>query len=397
MNDPLLKWREEFPILANTVYMISNSLGAMPRGVYDAMHAYAETWATRGVRAWNEGWWESPVEVGNLVAQLIHAPRGSITMHQNVSLASAIVLSCLDFQATRNKVVMTDMDFPSVLYVHQKMLPREAGLQIVKSDDGIGIATEKMLDAIDERTRLVAISHVLFKSAFIQDAGAIVKKAHAVGALVCLDMFHSVGVVPVDVTALATDFAVGGVLKWLCGGPGGAFLYVRPDLARALEPRLTGWMAHARPFAFETEMEYAETAFRFLTGTAQVPCLYAARPGLEIINAIGADAIRAKSMRQTARLIELAEEFGFAITAPREPAQRGGTIAVNVSEHSHAVALELKRREFLVDYRVGAGIRISPHFYSKDEELDLIMREIRMILETRAFEEHLRAEKHVVT
>jgi kynureninase len=397
MNDPLLKWREEFPILANTVYMISNSLGAMPRGVYDAMHAYAETWATRGVRAWNEGWWESPVEVGNLVAQLIHAPRGSITMHQNVSLASAIVLSCLDFPATRNKVVMTDMDFPSVLYVHQKMLPREADLHVVKSDDGISIATEKMLDAIDERTRLVAISHVLFKSAFIQNAAAIVKKAHAVGALVSLDMFHSVGVIPVNVTALETDFAVGGVLKWLCGGPGGAFLYVRPELARTLEPRLTGWMAHARPFAFETEMEYAETAFRFLTGTAQVPCLYAARPGLEIINAIGAAAIRAKSIRQTARLIERAEEFGFAITAPRDAAQRGGTIAVNVGEHSHAVALELKRREFIVDYRVGAGIRISPHFYSKDEELDLIMREIRVIVETRAYEAHLRVEKHVVT
>ena len=397
MNDPLLKWRDEFPILANSVYMISNSLGAMPRGVFNAMHAYADKWASRGVRAWNEGWWEMPVDVGNLVAQVIGAPANSVTMHQNVTIASAVVLSCLDFPATRNRVVMTDMDFPSVLYVHKKMLPREVDLWVVQSDDGISIAPEKMLSAIDERTRLVAVSHVLFKSAFIQDAAAIVKKAHSVGALVCLDAFHSGGVVPLNVTALDVDFVVGGVLKWLCGGPGGAFLYVRPDLARILEPRFTGWMAHARPFAFETEMEYADTIVRFLNGTPQVPCLYAAKPGLDIVNAIGVDAIRAKSKRQTARIIELAEEYGFAVSAPRHPDQRGGTVAVNVGEFSQAVSLELKRREFLVDFRVGAGIRISPHFYSKDEELDLIMREIRKILDTRAYESHLAAKSHVVT
>ncbi|CAG0946137.1 kynureninase [Anaerolineae bacterium] len=397
MNDPLLKWRDEFPILANTVYMISNSLGAMPRGVFDAMRAYADKWATRGVRAWNEGWWEMPVDIGNLVAQVIGAPANSVTMHQNVTIASAVVLSCLDFPPTRNKVVMTDMDFPSVLYVHKKILPREVDLCVVQSDDGISIAPEKMLSAIDERTRLVAVSHVLFKSAFIQDAAAIVKKAHSVGAMVCLDAFHSGGVVPLNVTALDVDLVVGGVLKWLCGGPGGAFLYVRPDLARTLEPRFTGWMAHAHPFAFETEMEYADTIARFLNGTPQVPCLYAAKPGLEMINTIGVDAIRAKSKRQTARIIELAEEYGFAVSAPRHPDQRGGTVAVNVGEHSHAVSLELKRREFLVDFRVGAGIRISPHFYSKDEELDLIMREIRTILDTRAYESHLTAKSHMVT
>lgn len=397
MNDSLLKWRDEFPILANTVYMISNSLGAMPRGVFDAMRAYADKWATRGVRAWNEGWWEMPVDIGNLVAQVIGAPANSVTMHQNVTIASAVVLSCLDFPPTRNKVVVTDMDFPSVLYVHKKILPREVDLCVVQSDDGISIAPEKMLSAIDERTRLVAVSHVLFKSAFIQDAAAIIRKAHSVGAMVCLDVFHSGGVVPLNVTALDVDFVVGGVLKWLCGGPGGAFLYVRPDLARTLEPRFTGWMAHARPFAFETEMEYADTIARFLNGTPQVPCLYAVKPGLDIINAIGVDTIRAKSKRQTARIIELAEEYGFAVSAPRHPDQRGGTVAVNVGEYSQAVSLELKRREFLVDFRVGAGIRISPHFYSKDEELDLIMREIRKILDTRAYERHMQSQKHVVT
>jgi kynureninase len=393
MNDApdLMRWRSEFPILANTTYLISNSLGAMPRGVYDELHQYAETWATRGVRAWNEGWWESPVAVGDEVARVIGAPAGSITMHQNVTLASAVALSCLDFTPRRNRIVMTDMDFPSLLYLHGRMAPPLGeGVEVVmvKSDDGITINLDKLVSAIDERTCLVATSHVLFKSAFVQDAATITRRAHEVGALMALDVFQSAGILPLHVTALGVDFATGGVLKWLCGGPGGAFLYVRPELARTLQPRLTGWMAHAHPFAFEPEMEYADTAFRFLTGTPQVPCLYAAKPGLRIIQQVGVDAIRAKSVQQVAYLIDLARARGYHVTTPEQPARRGGTVAIDLGELSLPVSLELKRRECLVDYRPGAGIRVSPHFYNSDDECERVIREIKDIIRGGAYLAH---------
>ncbi len=394
MTDPLLRWREEFPILSHTVYMISNSLGAMPRGVYDKMREYAETWATRGVRAWAEGWWELPVTVGNQIARIIGADPGTVSMHQNVTLASAIILSCLDFQGRRNKVVMTAMDFPSVLYLHQKFLPPQARLVVVPSEDGMGIPTEKLLEAIDEETRLVATSHVLFKTAYIQDVQAIVARAHEVGALVAIDGYQAVGTLPVDVKALGVDFYVGGCVKWLCGGAGGGYLYVRPDLAAQLEPRLTGWMAHPRAFAFETEMAYRTDGFRFLNGTPSVPALYAVQPGLAIIAQVGVEAIRAKSVRQTARLIELAQERGFGINASADPKRRGGTVAIDVP-YGYEVSRELIRREFLVDYRPQAGIRISPHFYSSDEEIELTIREIDDILRTKAYERHIGDRSYV--
>jgi len=387
MDDPLLRWREEFPILSRTVYMISNSLGAMPRGVYAKMQEYAETWATRGVRAWAEGWWELPVTVGDKIGRIIGADPGTVSLHQNVTLASAIILSCLDFSGRRNKVVMTDMDFPSVLYLHQKFLPPEARLVIVRSEDGLGIPTEKLLAAIDEETRLVATSHVLFKTAYIQDAQAIVERAHAVGALVALDAYQSVGTVPVDVKALGVDFLVGGCVKWLCGGAGGGYLYVRPDLALQLEPHLTGWMAHQHAFDFHIEMAYRTDGFRFLNGTPGVPALYAVQPGLDIIAEVGVAAIRAKSVRQTARLLELAQERGYHVSASPDPERRGGTVAIDVP-HGYEVSRELIRREFLVDYRPKAGIRVSPHFYSTDEELELTLREIDDILRTKAYERH---------
>jgi kynureninase len=395
MTDPLLRWREEFPILAHTVYMISNSLGAMPRGVYDKLREYAETWARRGVRAWAEGWWELPVTVGNQIAGIIGADPGTVSMHQNVTLASAVILSCLDFQGRRNKVVMTAMDFPSVLYLHQKFLPPQARLVIVPSEDGIGISSEKLLEAIDEETRLVATSHVLFKTAYIQDVQAIVARAHAVGALVAIDGYQAVGTLPVDVKALGVDFYVGGCVKWLCGGAGGGYLYVRPDLAAQLEPRLTGWMAHPRAFAFETEMAYRTDGFRFLNGTPSVPALYAVQPGLAIIAQVGVEAIRAKSVRQTTRLIELAQERGFRVSASSDAARRGGTVAIDVP-YGYEVSRELIRREFLVDYRPQAGIRISPHFYSTDEEIELTIREIDEILRTKAYERHI-GERGYVT
>jgi kynureninase len=388
LTDELLEWRAEFPILEKTVYLISHSLGAMPRGTYQSLQDYAEAWATRGVRAWAEGWWEMPVTLGDEVARIIGADPKSVAMHQNVSICQSLIISCFDPTPTRNKIVYSELNFPSVMYVYEAHA-RSGRLRIetVKSDDGITVPLERMLAAIDEETLLVPISHVLFKSAFLQDVRAITERAHEVGAMVVLDTYQSAGTVPFSVKELNVDFACGGSVKWLCGGPGAGYLYVRPDLQSKLEPRTTGWMAHESPFAFESSMKYAPNITRFLHGSPAIPALYAAQSGYRIINEIGVEAIREKSTRQTQRLIETAEEAGFRVTSPKDPNRRGGTITI-AAEHAAAMTTELIRREFIVDYRPGAGIRISPHFYTKDEELELIVREMKNIRDTHAYAEH---------
>lgn len=389
MSDELLEWRREFPILESAVYMISHSLGAMPRETYARLQNYADVWATRGVRAWAEGWWEMPLTVGDEVGRIIGAEPGATVMHQNVSVCQSLILSCFEPAPERNKVVYSELEFPSVKYVYEAHA-RDGKFRIekVKSDDGITVPLERMLEAIDEETLLVPISHVLFKSAFLQDARAITERAHEVGALVVLDTYQSAGTVPFSVKDLDVDFCTGGSVKWLCGGPGAGYLYVAPRLHDQLEPKVTGWMAHEAPFAFEgAPIRYAAGAARFLHGSPAVPALYAAQSGYKIINEIGVEKIRAKSVRQTTRLIELAEAAGFRVTSPRDPAQRGGTITVAV-EHAGAVTKELIRREIIVDFRPGAGIRISPHFYTKDEELEIVINEMKTIIETRAYAAH---------
>ena len=391
MTDELLEWRREFPIVESATYLISHSLGAMPRRARERLQAYAETWATRGVRAWAEGWWEMPQTVGDEVARVIGADPGTVVMHQNVSVCQSLVLSCFDTApgTRRNKVVYSELEFPSVMYVYEAHA-RDGRFRIhkVKSEDGFTAPLEATLAAIDEETLLVPVSHVLFKSASLQDARAITRRAHEVGALVVLDTYQSAGTVPFSVKELDVDFCTGGSVKWLCGGPGAGYLYVAPRLRRTLEPKVTGWMAHAAPFSFEDgPIEYAEGAARFLHGSPAVPALYAAESGYKIINEIGVERKREKSVRQTQRLIGLAEEAGLRVTSPRDPERRGGTITV-AAEHAPAVTRELIRREIIVDYRPGAGIRISPHFYTKDEELELVVREMRSILDTRAYAAH---------
>ncbi len=380
MADELLRYRSEFPILERTTYLISNSLGAMPRGVYDAMHDYAETWATRGVRAWEEAWWMLAHAVGNEIAALMNAPRNSVSVHQNVTQCQAVVASCFDFGGRRNKVVFSDMNFPSVIYFWYAQQARGARVAMVHSEDGITVPTEQLLEAIDEDTLLVPISHVVFRSAYIKDVKAIITKAHKVGAHVLLDTFQSLGTVPVDVEAWKVDFACGGVLKWLCGGPGTAYLYVRPDLGEKLEPRFTGWIAHQQPFAFEVgPIRYAAPPYKFMNGTPNVAALYAARPGLKIVREIGVEKIRAKSKRQTARLIALADERGWTVNTPRNPEQRGGTVSIDMPR-SQEVCAELLARDVLVDWRPSAGVRMSPHFYTMDEELQTAVGTVEEIL-----------------
>lgn len=389
LTDDLLKWRSEFPILDRAVYLISHSLGAMPRATYDRLHEYADIWATRGVRAWAEGWWEMPARIGNELGRIIGADAGTVVMHQNVSICQSLILSCflpLPENSKRRKIVYSELNFPSVMYVYEAHA-RAHGLRIekVKSDDGMTVPLERMLAAIDEETLLVPISHVLYKSAFLQDARAITERAHEVGAMIVLDTYQSAGTVPLSVKDLDVDFATGGSVKWLCGGPGAGYLYVRPDLIEQLEPKTTGWMAHEEPFAFASELRYAPNITRFLHGSPAIPALYAAESGYQIINEVGIEAIREKSMRQTQGLIELAEAAGFRVTSPKNPAHRGGTITV-WDDNAAAITKELIRREFIVDYRPGAGVRISPHFYTKDEELELVIAEMKSIRDSKAFE-----------
>jgi kynureninase len=372
----LLGWRDEFPILANTVYLVSHSLGAMPRRTRDYLAQYADTWASRGVRAWGEGWWEMPRTVGDLIGGIIGAAPGTVVMHQNQSIAQSTILSALDWPARRSDIVTERLNFPSNLYLFHALEREGARVKTIESPDGQSVSLETMLAAIDEHTRLVSVSHVVFKSGFVQNIAAITRRAHEVGALVLVDLYQSAGTVPVDVGAIDVDFATGGSVKWLCGGPGAGYLYVRRDHWSSLQPRLTGWMAHRAPFAFEDEpIAYSDDAFRFLNGTPNVPALYAARAGYEIVNQVGVEAIRAKSLRQTQKLIDLADAAAIGVAAPRNPAERGGTVTLQVTNGPSVTRL-LAARDVCVDYRPGAGIRVSPHFYTSDEELDVFFEQL---------------------
>ena len=368
-GDPLLRWRSEFPITERTSYLISNSLGAMPRRARAAMTEYADTWDTRGVRAWAEGWWEVQERVASDVEALLGVAPRTVSMHQNVAMASQAILSCFDFRPPRNRIVYTELNFPSVMYLYEGQRARGAEIVRVPGDtSGVTVDLQRLLEAIDERTLLVPISHALFRSAYVQDARAIAARAREVGAFVILDVFQSVGTVPLHLREWGVHAAVGGALKFLCGGPGNCFLYVDPDERGRLVPSFTGWAAHRDPFAFSTAgQELREDGGRFLNGTPNVAALYAGREGVAIVREIGVDAIRHKSMRQTALLVRRAQELGLPVKAPLDPAVRGGTVAVDVP-NGYAVCQALLAEDIVVDHRPRAGIRIAPHFYTRDEE-----------------------------
>jgi kynureninase len=383
-TDPLLVYRARFPILERTNYLISNSLGAVPSAARMSVEQYFDAWAARGVRAWEDSWWSMVADLGDLVAPLIGAGAGEVVFQPNVTLAHAVIFSAFDYRAGRPKIVTDAMHFPSILYLLGEQARLGADLVVVPSDDGVSVETGRLLAAIDDRTAFVNISHVLFKSAYIHDVAAIAERARHVGAISVIDGYQAVGTIPVDVRALGVDVYIGGCLKWLCGGPGAAFHWVHPDLHPRLSPRLTGWMAHARPFAFAPTLDRRGDAWRFLHGTPNIPALYAARPGLQIVNEIGIDAIRAKSERQTSRLIRLAAEQGFDCTAPRHVKERAGTVAVAV-DHGSAISNALKARDILCDFRPGAGVRLSPHFYNRDDELEHAIEALSEIARTGAW------------
>ena len=375
-------WRSEFPILETCTYLVSHSLGAMPRKAAEYLREFTETWASRGVRAWHEGWWEIGRETGNLLAPVLGVAPNTISMHQNVTVAQAIIASCFSYDGPRRRIVMTELEFPSNHYLFEGFRRYGAEIVYVPAPDSTRLDLTRFLEAIDERTVLVPLSLVLFKSAAITDARAVIEKAHRVGAHVILDVYQAAGTVPMALAEWNTDFAVGGSVKWLCGGPGAGYLYVRPDLADRLRPSLVGWAAHESPFAFATgPIRHAGNPERFQSGTPNVPSLYSARAGYEIVAAIGVPAIRERSLRLTRRIIDAAAAAGYRLNTPLDDGERGGSVILDVPDAAQA-ADTLIRRGVIVDHRPGAGIRMAPHFYNTEAEIDRAMAILAEIVRT---------------
>ena len=376
-EDPLLAWRTRFPSVESVLHFASHTLGAMPAEAADALAEYADTWSRRGIRAWEERWMGVPGEVAGSVEQLLGARSGSISLHPNVTSAQAVVLSCLEFRAPRNRVVCTDEDFPSVLYLYEGLARRGAEIVRVPARAGRRIEEADLIAAIDERTAIVAVSHVLFRTSQLLDLAPVFAHARRVGALSMADAYQSVGIVDVDVQVMAPDFLTGGGIKWLCGGPGTGYLYVAPAIHTQLSPAFTGWMGHEEPFAFDTGPTRLHAGERrFWNGTPSIPAHLAARPGFAISAEIGGEAAREKSLRLTGRMLALADEYGFRVGSPREPERRGGTVCLDLP-NAERVCRRLLAQDVLLDFRPGVGIRLAPHHFTRDDEVDEVMTRVR--------------------
>ncbi|MBL8729536.1 MAG: aminotransferase class V-fold PLP-dependent enzyme [Planctomycetes bacterium] len=392
--DPLLAFRDRFPITARTNYLINNSLGAMPAAARARVAEFLDAWDTRGVRAWGDGWWTLQERVADRIATVLGAPAGSVSMHQNVAVALEMILSCFSFDGARNRIVYADRNFPSDQYIYEARARHGAKLvRVPAASDGISTDVQQIVDAIDDRTLLVAIDHVMFRSSAIVDPVPIVQKARAVGAFVILDTFHSVGTVPLKLREWGVHAAVGGALKWLCGGPGNCFLYVDPDLVTSLQPTFTGWAAHKQPFLFSPAgQDYRDDGGRFATGTPNVPALHSGMAGIEIVVEAGMPAIRARSQRLTQLLVEEAQRAGLGLKSPLQAERRGGHVALDVPD-GYAVCQALAAREIVVDFRPDAGLRVAPHFYNTEAEVRAAVRAVREILDSGEHRRFLQAER----
>lgn len=370
--------RKNYPVLSRSTYLVNHSLGAMHHASADRLAEFAGIWASRGVLAWHE-WLPEMGRVADLVGAIIGAPPGTTVLRQSVADLIGAVASCLDFSGHRNRVVYSTMDWPGSHYLWTEHSRYGAEVVVVDSDDGVRLDAQRVVDAIDERTLIVPISHVLFRSAALVDVRPIVERAHAVGALVLLDAYQSAGVLPVDVVDLGVDFCVGGSVKYLCGGPGAGWLYVAPRLAGTLRPADVGWFGHRAPFDFSfAEVDYAPGTARFAGGTPGVPAAYSASAGYQAILDAGVQRIRERSMSLTQPIVDGALERGWAVHSPYDPAERGGHVTIEPG-NAQQVYEELLGSGFTVDYRPGAGLRIGPHFYNTADECSAVLDEIDRI------------------
>jgi kynureninase len=376
--DSLLEYRKRFPALEECVHFISHSLGCVPAKAKDDLNEFFELWRTKSITAWSD-WLPEVDRAGERIAKIISAPKGTIVMNQNVSTIMSVLASCFDYKPERNKIVYEALQFPTVSYVWQAEKRRGAECVLVPSADGQTIDTDAMCAAIDEHTLLVPMSHVVYSSAYVQDAKKICARAKAVGAHVILDCYQSIGTLPIDVVDLGVSFACGGSVKYMCGGAGAAWLYVREDLIAEFSPRVTGWFGNEAPFAFTMpDQSYAEGIWRYMGGTPAVAALYQSRAGQSTIAEIGVRKIRDKSLVMTQKCIDWVDELGMKLNSPRAADKRGGSIVFDFVG-SADVCRELNRRKFFCDHRPGVGIRIAPHFYTKSEEIDLFFGEVKKI------------------
>ncbi len=369
--------RERFPILERTNYLASHSLGAVPKATEASLNRYFQEWASEGIQAWDGPWWAMIARFGHAVSDLLHAPRGTVVPMENVTRGFAAVASSLDWQTKtpsgrpKNKVVITSLEFITSYPFWQGWADLVgARLVQVESEDGITVPIERLLAAIDDETLLVPTSHVYFRSGAIQDLRAVATRARHVGAYVIGDGYQAVGIVPMNLRDLGVDFYVGGSHKWLCGGPGAGFLYVREDLIGKLAPKFTGWFGIANPFEYEptTRFRPADGVMRFMAGTPSVPGLYAAIEGLATVGEVGIEKIRAHSIALTKTLVAEAEARGFKLGSPKDPHARSGMVCVDFPG-AKAATDALAAQKILVDYRPSCGIRISPHFYNGADDL----------------------------
>jgi kynureninase len=375
--DELLAYRDRFPTLGRGPYFAAHTLGPMPDTVPAALQRFAQEWADQGVVAWY-GWLEQLRTVAAILEGLFDAPAGSVVLGPNVSVLAGQVLSCLDWSGPRSRLVTTDLEFPTCDYLYRAQETVGAKVDAVPSRN-LTVDTDRLLEAIDEHTALVAVTHVTFRSSALLDAAAVAARAHQVGALVLLDAYQSAGTVPLDVQALDVDFVVGGSVKWLLGGPGTGYLYARPEVAAGLAPRMLGWFGHQEPFAFRpSPIAYAPGAGRFVTGTPNVAAHVMAAEGYRIVAEAGVEAIRAKSQRQVTRLLEGFQAQGAVVRGPADVRWRGGSVVVDFDGAEQATA-ELIRRGYTCDYRPGAGLRLGPHLYTTDEECDAVVAEVAAI------------------
>ena len=382
-TDPQIdRRRDEFPTLDSGIHLLSHSLGPVPRAARDSMIAYYDAWEHHTSEdAWATSWWELSATVGDQIAMILGGENGSVQIQPNASVALSTVASCFDFlNDSRNKIVTSALDFPSMQYIWSAQERSGATIEVVHSDDGICVDTDAIVDAIDENTCLVALSHVSYRSSFRVDVEPIIDRAHERGALVLLDVYQSAGAMDLKAADWDVDFLIGGTIKWLCGGPACGYLYVRPNLQNALRPRLTGWVAHTAPFAFAAPpMQYDNSVRRFAQGTPSIPALYSVMPGLKIIEDVGVQTVRSESERRSQFMIDFALERGWKVNSPADVNRRGGSVMIYV-EDGPGMVKRLAERKVFVDCRPGVGLRMSSHFFNTDDEVKAAMEILAELL-----------------
>lgn len=359
-------WRSEFPILARRNYLNSCSLGALSHRALERVGTFHEDWHNHGASAWYETWMGRMAELRGRVGRMLGAQDSDMALCASTSAAISVLGSGFDYQR-RNRVVLAELDFPTVAY--QWMV--KPGVEVVRipSDDGVSIDPERMAAAIDDRTAIVSVSHVFFTTGAIQQMQPIAEAARRHGAFFIIDAYQGAGQVPIDVAALGADALVTGPLKWLLGGPGLAYLYVREEWRHRVDPTITGWFAARDQFAFDIHhFEFRDDARRYELGTPSLPTVHAALGGQEIIDEIGTAAIRERNAALTTRLLDGLHEHGFRVRGAADPAQRSALVMIH-HENPAAAVQYLAERDIIVDWRPGF-VRVSPHFYNTADEVD---------------------------